>query len=67
MHPGYERQIPKLTSYKNLQTAKGLLGHDATVCARLTRERIGDLELLDTRIGEVTKEMRPRSRTRRQR
>ena len=57
MHPGYERMIPKLTSNRNLRSAKTVLGDDGSVRAHLTRERIDDLELLDARIKQVTTEI----------
>ncbi len=56
-HPGYERELPKLTSKKKLGQARALLRGDHSIRADLIRDRIGEIARLSEKITAVDKKI----------
>ena len=57
LRPGYQKNIPRLTTRKSLDQAMKLLWRDTTPHARIAKQRIRTLRQLDTQIKELTTEI----------
>ena len=58
LHPGYHQNIPRLTTRRSLDQAMRLCRRDATLHARVAKQRIRRLRQLDTQIKELTAEIK---------
>jgi transposase len=58
--PGYEATVAELTAARHVAAARGLVAGDAGVPASIVRAHLDDLERLNARIAEVTRELAAR-------
>src|SRR5665809_141083 len=56
-HPGYEKEIPKLTSKKRLRETRGLLRADRSVRADLIRDRITEIARLMDKVAAAERQI----------
>jgi transposase len=57
IRPGYERRVPRVLGKKNLSSVMTMVRRDASVRARLIRERVGEIRRLDRRVATLEAEI----------